>query len=219
MSLQGPSGHFCGGVLISPDFVLTSGRCASLINDYGFSAVVGVHDISNANAQRICLKNTVIHPDFNNATGDNDVALLKLAWSAELDEWTNPACIMEDEIPPETICVATGWGSAAKDVFYYPTKLQQYPIPFKRQCSTEDKDSFNIFKDIIFTFFNISFILFENKKKSFAHIEEESEAVLEMFPPLSLVIIKVDGSLLVFHLQKENVKVTYFTSSDSMESI
>ena len=142
VSLQGPSGHFCGGVLISPDFVLTSGRCASLINDYGFSAVVGVHDISNSNAQRICLKNTVIHPDFNSDTGDNDVALLKLAWSAELDEWTNPACIMEDEIPPETICVATGWGSAAKDVFYYPTKLQQYPIPFKRQCSTEDKDSF-----------------------------------------------------------------------------
>ena len=51
VSLQGPSGHFCGGVLISPDFVLTSGRCASLINDYGFSAVVGVHDLNNSNAQ------------------------------------------------------------------------------------------------------------------------------------------------------------------------
>jgi len=168
VSLQGPSGHFCGGVLISPDFVLTSGRCASLINDYGFSAVVGVHDISNANAQRICLKNTVIHPDFNSATGDNDVALLKLAWSAELDEWTNPACIMEDEIPPETICVATGWGSAAKDVFYYPTKLQQYPIPFKRQCSTEDKDSF---EKVHFSFLNIYYIFnyFENKKKLCAY--------------------------------------------------
>ena len=50
--------------------------------------------------------------------------------------------------------------------------------------------------------------IIENEK-SFAHIEEESEAALEMFPPLSLVIIKVDGLLLVFHLQKENVKVTY----------
>ena len=214
VSLQGPSGHFCGGVLISPDFVLTSGRCASLINDYGFSAVVGVHDISNSNAQRICLKNTVIHPDFNSVTGDNDVALLKLAWSAELDEWTNPACIMEDEIPPETICVATGWGSAAKDVFYYPTKLQQYPIPFKRQCSTEDKGGFQKIAFIspdVFKWVQKLKLLEKllKTKKSFAHIEEESEAALEMFPPLSLVIIKVDGLLLVFHLQKENVKVTY----------
>ena len=64
---------------------------------------------------------------------------------------------MEDEIPPETICVATGWGSAAKDVFYYPTKLQQYPIPFKRQCSTEDKDSFE--KDHL-SFLKFSYILY-----------------------------------------------------------
>ena len=138
VSLQGPSGHFCGGILINPDFVVTTARCASVIDDYGYSAVVGVHDL-NANAQRICLKSNTIHPDFDSETGENDIALLKLAWSATLDEWTNPACIMEDDIPPETVCVATGWGSAAKDVLYYPTKLQQYPIPFKRQCSTEQK--------------------------------------------------------------------------------
>ena len=138
VSLQGPSGHFCGGVLINPDYVLTTGRCASIIDDYGYSAVMGVHDLTE-NAQRICIKDFILHPDFDAETGSNDVALLKLAWSASLDEWTNPACVMEDDIPPETVCVATGWGSAAQDVLYYPTKLQQYPIPFKRQCSTEQK--------------------------------------------------------------------------------
>ena len=47
--------------------------------------------------------------------------------------------MIDHEIPPEMVCVATGWGSARNDPLYYPKKLQQYPIPFKRPCSTEQK--------------------------------------------------------------------------------
>ena len=140
------------------------------MDDFGYSAVVGVHDLQE-HAQRICLRNKIIHQvtteiyinnvipssylvaqlcsndwnsiskinistflvelkyeqkkqikDFDSETGANDIALIKLAWSAQLDEWTNPACIMETEISPEAVCVATGWGSAANNVLYYPSK-------------------------------------------------------------------------------------------------
>jgi len=139
VSLQGPAGHFCGGALINPDFVLTSGRCADLIGKFGYSAVLGVHDITGAASQRICIKSTIKHPDYDRESGSNDLAIIRLAWSAAMDAWTNPTCIMHDEIPPEMVCVATGWGSARNDPLYYPTKLQQYPIPFKRPCHTEQK--------------------------------------------------------------------------------
>ena len=139
VSLQGPTGHFCGGALINPDFVLTSARCAQVIGEMGYTAVLGVHDITGLSSQRICIKDKMLHPEFNDEEGTNDIAVLRLAWSATIDSWTNPACIMQDEIPPEMVCVATGWGSARNDPLYYPKKLQQYPIPFKRPCSTEQK--------------------------------------------------------------------------------
>ena len=139
VSLQGPQGHFCGGALLNPDFVITSARCALLIEEKGYTAVLGVFDLKGPASQRICIKSRIIHPLFNDARSENDIAVLRLAWSAEIDEWTNPACTMHGEIDPEMVCVATGWGSARNDPLYYPNKLQQYTIPFKRPCSTETK--------------------------------------------------------------------------------
>ena len=138
VSLQGPKGHFCGGSLISPDYVLTSARCASMINEKGFSAVMGLHDLEDENHQEICVRESVVHPEYDPETNSHDIALVRLSWSANLDSWTNPACVIDGEIPPDILCVATGWGSAKNEALFYPTRLQQYPISFHRPCSTED---------------------------------------------------------------------------------
>lgn len=98
--------HNCGGVLISDSWALTAGHC------YGAAIQYGVNVISrNGNLRATLL---MVHPDFNNVTLENDIALLKLESPVEFDD-----NVQAVKMPPrDWEMIAPSWAVSANVVGY-----------------------------------------------------------------------------------------------------
>ncbi|RZC38660.1 serine protease 53, partial [Asbolus verrucosus] len=102
--------YFCGGALISNQWILTAGQCVD--GAVLFRIQIRSNNLEGTDSNRLTLatSNCVLHPDYNPETLENDVGLIKLRLAIEFNEYVRAINLPSAFIPDYTAVTAIGWG-------------------------------------------------------------------------------------------------------------
>lgn len=146
-SLQYQGEHFCGGALVADDWILTAAHCVidESASDPGLSVWVGGHDQRQAGqGVRRDVTRIVLHPQYDDFTTVNDIALLQLSAAVPGDiprvQLANTQ-IMSTAAAPNQPATISGWGVLAENGDL-PNLLHEVVVPIVSNATCNAPQSY-----------------------------------------------------------------------------
>ena len=113
MALFIDNAWFCGGSIISENYIMTAAHCADGASY--FDIMAGAHNVrasSEPHRVEITSYNGWTHPQWNSNTLANDIALIELPSPLSFNEYIKPSCMpmAGDTADVGEMVTCTGWG-------------------------------------------------------------------------------------------------------------